>query len=169
MASNIFEGMYRLVHVDANDNIVAELLEKHSSEFGIADAATGTEATYETDAQKMPKVKKHLSTVLRQDDKLVLRGMPDVDTTVDVSDDGWSLRIPVTFKNVRTGVVYEKTLTFASFTEKISADVTLEDGVWYDLLEYAIPAQSMVKLGHAIQDVRVDSAIYIGFDSDITD
>ena len=169
MASNIFEGMYRLVHMDANDNIVAELMEKHSSEFGITDGASGTEATFETDAQKMPKIKKSLSTVLRQDDKLVLRGMPDTDTTVDITDDTWSVRIPVTFKNIRTGVVYEKTLTFASFTEKITADVTLEDGVWYDLLEYGIPAQSMVKLGHAIQDVRVDSAIYIGYDSDITD
>lgn len=167
MAENIYEGMFRIVHVDANDNMVAELLEKHSSEFGITNGATGVTATFETDAQKMPKVKKPLSTILRQDDKLLIRGRADADVTVDIDDDKWSLRIPVTFKNVRTGVIYEKTLTTADFTEKITADMTMEDSVWYDMLEYNIPAQSQLKLGHSIQDVRVDSAIYIGYDANI--
>jgi len=46
-----FLGTYRLVHRDANDNTIAELLEKDAGEFGIVSATS----TPETDAQKMPK------------------------------------------------------------------------------------------------------------------
>ena len=66
-------GLLRIVHKDANDNTIAELMEKHTSEFGSA-AADATLSN--NDPQKMPKVKKHLSTVLKQDDKLVVMMKP---------------------------------------------------------------------------------------------
>ena len=158
-----FLGTYRVVHRDSNDNTIAELLEKLSSEFGII-AVTSTP---ETDAQKMPKVKKHLSTILKEDDKLVLMGKPSTAPTIDVDQFTWDIRIPVTFRNIRSGVTYEKTLEYADFTDLILAagDQTGAVGQWYNLLTYTIPAQSAMKLGHSIQDVRVDSALNIAWDS----
>lgn len=150
-------GTYRFVHRDSNDNTIAELLEKHDSEFG------GVMGTPQSDPQKMPKVKKVLSTIMREDDKLVLMIKPDVLITVVTGTTGVrTLRIPVTFRNRRSGVVYEKTLVPNDFTDK--KDITLvgdkySAGIWYDLEQYQIPAQSEMKLGHALQDVRVDSAL----------
>ena len=160
-------GILRIVHKDANDNVIAELLEKHTSEFGSTAAGT---AVGTTDPQQMPKVKKTLSTVLKQDDKLALMFKPDAAlvaaATPGTAQDGLTLRIPVTFRNVRTGVVYEKTLVASDFTingeDAAGAglwEIVSAAGVWVWLANYIVPAQSELKLGHAIQDVRVDSAL----------
>lgn len=167
MTENIFSGTYRIVHRDANDNTIAELLEKLHSEFGFTNASNSVTATFETDMQKMPKVKKHLSTILREDDKLVIQVKADTDVAVDVDDDDQKIMVPVTFRNTRTGTVYEKTLAYGDFTAKVAADTTLKSGIWYDYLTYTIPAQSQLKIGHSIQDVRVDSALYLAWDADI--
>jgi hypothetical protein len=158
-----FLGTYRLVHRDSNDNTIAELLEKLAAEFGIVVVGS----TPETDAQKMPKVKKGLSTIMKEDDKLVLMGKPNAALTFDVDQFTWDLRIPVTFRNIRSGVVYEKTLEYADFTDLILAagDQTSAAGQWYNLLTYTVPAQSEMKLGHSIQDVRVDSALNLAWDT----
>jgi len=156
MAVTTEMGLLRIVHKDANDNVIAELLEKHTSEFGSA-AADATMAN--NDPQKMPKVKKHLSTVLKQDDKLVLMFNSDGAQTGAASD-ALTLRIPVTFRNIRTGVVYEKTLVAGDFAG--DGDMSAQNlvaGVLTELDYYTVPAQSELKLGHAIQDVRVDSAL----------
>ncbi|GAH26108.1 unnamed protein product, partial [marine sediment metagenome] len=146
-------GTYRFVHRDSNDNTIAELLEKHSFEFG---GAVGVPIS---DPQRMPKVKKALSTILREDDKLVLMLKPDVLFTKGGLEtaDARVMRIPVTFRNRRSGVIYEKTLVKGDFTDKKvhAEDDTYKAGIWYDIEEYVIPAQSELKLGHAIQDVRV--------------
>jgi hypothetical protein len=156
-------GTYRIVHRDANDNTIAELLEKHKTEL------LGVLGTPEADAQKMPKVKKGLSTVLRQDDKLVIMYKHEGTTRTIVTGTSGvrTLRIPVTFRNIRTNIVYEKTLVAGDFTDK--KDITLVGNkwvaaAWYDEEEYIIPAQSELKLGHNLQDVRVDSAINIQHD-----
>jgi len=156
MAVTTEMGLLRIVHKDANDNVIAELLEKHTSEFGSA-AADATMAN--NDPQKMPKVKKHLSTVLKQDDKLVLMFNSDGAQTGAASD-VLTVRIPVTFRNIRTGVVYEKTLVAGDFAG--DGDMSAQNlvaGVLTELDYYTVPAQSELKLGHAIQDVRVDSAL----------
>ena len=156
MAVTTEMGLVRIVHKDANDNTIAELLEKHTSEFGSAAADT---AISNNDPQKMPKVKKGLSTVLKQDDKLVLMFKTDGAQT-GAANDELTLRIPVTFRNIRTGVVYEKTLVAGDFAG--DGDMSAQNlvvGVWAELEYYVIPAQSELKLGHAIQDVRVDSAL----------
>lgn len=150
-------GTYRIVHRDSNDNTIAELLEKHSSEFG------GVAGTPQTDPQKMPKVKKQLSTILKEDDKFIIMFKPSTATTEAASGYAHTrtLRVPVTFRNVRSGVVYEKTLVDADFTNMrpAAASQTWVVGTWYDIEKYEIPAQSELKLGHAVQDVRVDSAL----------
>jgi hypothetical protein len=153
----MLEGTYRIVHRDSNDNTIAELLEKHSSEFG------GKEGNPQDDPQKMPKVKKQLSTILREDDKLVLMFRPETTITSAGGANVRYLRMPVTFRNRRSGVVYEKTLVKGDFTDmKVAvADDKYTADVWYDLEQYKIPAQSELKLGHAIQDVRVDSSLNI--------
>ena len=159
----VLAGSYRLVHRDSNDNVIAELLEKHNTELG--GVITTGHLVAETDAQKMAKVKKALSTILREDDKLVVMFRPSVTDTENATAVGDTpvFRIPVTFKNRRSGVVYEKTLVYSDFTElrragNVNALVWTKDTM-YDLAYYLIPAQSEMKLGHSIQDVRVDSAI----------
>lgn len=167
MAVTTEMGLVRIIHVDANDNVIAELLEKYTSEFG-SKAADTSKAN--NDPQKMPKVKKRLSTVLKQDDKLKLMFYSDAALTAastpGTAEDELDLRIPVTFRNVRTGVKYEKTLVVSDFT--INGEDTAGAGlyeivsaahVWVELASYVIPAQSELKLGHDIQDVRVDSAL----------
>lgn len=157
-----FLGTYRIVHRDNNDNTIAELLEKLSSEFGIV----AVNSTPETDAQKMPKVKKSLSTILAEHDKLVVMVKPNAAEVSDVDQYSHEIRVPVTFRNRRSGVRYEKTLEYADFTDLMEAagDQTLAASQWYDMLTYSIPSQSELKLGHALQDVRVDSALNLAWD-----
>ena len=157
-----FLGTFRIVHVDSNDNTIAELLEKLAAEFGVV-AVTSTPMT---DPQQMPKVKKHLSTVLKEDDKMLIRIKP-VGAQVVGAANLHEIRIPVTFRNIRSGVVYEKTLNYADFTTFFASDVAspvMVANQWYDWLVYTVPAQSELKLGHSIQDVRVDSALLIALD-----
>jgi hypothetical protein len=155
----MLEGTYRIVHRDSNDNTIAELLEKHSSEFG------GAVGDPQDDPQKMPKVKKQLSTVIREDDKFVIMFKADETFTVGSITTGNAryLRIPVTFRNRRSGVVYEKTLVKGDFENRKphSNGDTYTIDTWYDLESYTVPAQSEMKFGHAIQDVRVDSCLNI--------
>ena len=172
MAANdpaaVFLGTYRMVHLDANDNAIAELLEKLAAEFG---AVTVTSAVM-TDPQTMPKVKKRKSTILREDDKLLIRIKAVGSEVIDVSHLKATVRVPVTFKNKRTGVVYEKTMKYADFTDLLVAggDVAaLAAKQWYDWITYTIPAQSEMKLGHELQDVRVDSALLLHLDTNTTD
>lgn len=156
----MLQGTWRLVHKDSNDNTIAELLEKHNTEFG------GVMGTPESDPQKMVKVKKQLSTILKEDDKLVVMFKPTValTTIAAVGTSGIKhVRMPITFRNRRSGVRFEKTLVAGDFTDlHPDADgFVFVVGIWYDQLEYKIPAQSEVKLGHALQDVRVDSAMVL--------
>ncbi|GAH24973.1 unnamed protein product [marine sediment metagenome] len=160
-----FLGTWRIVHKDANDNMVAELLEKLTSEFGIVAA----DSAVLTNPEQMPKVKKGLSTILREDDKLYVMTKFGADDTMDDDTVIWHIRIPITFRNKRTGVVYEKTLYDGDFTHlwaESTGTAAKEAGIWYDALRYTVPAQSEVKLGHAIQDVRVDGALNLAMDTD---
>ena len=156
--NNSLVGQFRLVHRDANSNTIAELMEKHTSEFGGSGSATA-----ESDPQKMVKVKKQLSTILKEDDMLVVMFKPDVTVDPITTIPARTYRIPVTYRNVRTKVRYEKTLTYGDFAHYIPVAIAevYTGGVWYDMDYYAIPAQSEVKLGHDVQDVRVDSAMNV--------
>jgi len=150
-------GTYRLVHRDNNDNTLAEILEKHSTEFG------GVTGTPQADPMKMPKVKKHLSPVIRQDDKLVIMFKPSTLTTEHTTSTAATntVRLPVTVRNLRTGVVYEKTLIAGDFTDRraYANSQPWVVGVWYDIFSLTLGAQLEMKIGHTVQDVQTDSAL----------
>jgi len=167
MAENIFVGEVRLVHTDANDNTVADLISKRSEEFGIVNKSSGTVAEFERDLQRLPKIPK-IQDILAEDDKLIIRVKPDSDTVVDVDDQDRYILIPVTVRNVRTNVVYPRILAYVDFTDLIEDDVTLKGGKWYNWLEYIIPAQTEMKLGVTMPDVRTASALSIQWDCNIT-
>jgi len=167
MAENIFVGEIRLVHTDANDNTVADLISKRSEEFGIVNKSSGTVAEFERDLQRLPKIPK-IQDILAEDDKLIIRVKPDSDTVVDVDDQDRYILIPVTVRNVRTNVVYPRILAYVDFTDLIDSDVTLKGGKWYNWLEYVIPAQTEIKLGVTMPDVRTASALSIQWDCNIT-
>lgn len=157
MAQTMLTGTYRLVHRDNNDNTLAEILEKHSSEFG------GTTGAPQTDPQKMPKVKKELSPIIQEDDKFVIMFKPDATVTEHSTSTAATntVRIPVTVKNLRTGVVFEKTLVKGDFTDRRpNANSQIwTSGVWYDIFSLTLGAQLHMKIGHRIQDARVDGAM----------
>ena len=167
MAENIFVGEFRIVHLDANDNAIADLLSMRSEQFGIENKGSGTTATFERDLQRLPKIPK-INDILAEDDKLVIRVKPDNDTVVDVDDQDRYILVPVTVRNVRTNVVYPRILAYVDFTDLIDADVTLAGGKWYNWLEYIIPAQTELKLGVSMPDVRTASALSIQWDCNIT-
>jgi len=167
MAENIFVGEIRLVHTDANDNTVADLISKRSEEFGIVNKSSGTVAEFERDLQRLPKIPK-IQDILAEDDKLIIRVKPDSDTVVDVDDQDRYILIPVTVRNVRTNVVYPRILAYVDFTDLIEDDMTMKGGKWYNWLEYIIPAQTEMKLGVTMPDVRTASALSIQWDCNIT-
>ncbi len=156
MAQTMLTGTYRLVHRDNNDNTLAELLEKHSSEFG------GTVGTPNTDPQKMPKVKPTTRSI-REDDKLVIMFKPDTTVTEHSTSTAATntVRVPVRIKNLRSNFAFEKTLTTIDFTDRrpyANGQAWTAD-VWYDIFSLTLGAQLEMRLGHGIQDARVDSAL----------
>jgi len=157
MAQTMLTGTYRLVHRDNNDNTLAEILEKHSSEFG------GAVGTPQSDPQKLPKVKKELSPTIQEDDKLVVMFKPDTTvsehTTSTAATD--TIRIPVTVRNLRTGVVFEKTLVKGDFTDRrpYAHSQKWTADTWYDIFSLTLGAQLQMKVGHRVQDARVDGAL----------
>mgnify|MGYP000903959834 CR=1 FL=1 len=159
MAQTMITGTYRLVHRDNNDNTLAEIVEKHSSEFG------GSTGSPQTDPQKLPKVKKELSPIIQEDDKLVIMLKPDTTRTEAATSSAATdtVRIPVTIRNLRTGVVFEKTLVKGDFTDRrpYANSQIWTSGVWYDIFSLTLGAQLQMKIGHRIQDARVDGALNI--------
>jgi len=71
-------------------------------------------------------------------------------------------------RNVRTNVVYPRILAYVDFTDLIEDDMTMKGGKWYNWLEYIIPAQTEMKLGVTMPDVRTASALSIQWDCNIT-
>jgi len=157
MAQTMLTGHYRLVHRDNNDNTLAEIVEKHSSEFG------GSTGAPQSDPNKLPKIKKELSPIIQEDDKLVIMFKPDTTVTEKSTSSAATdtVRIPITVRNLRTGVVYEKTLVVADFTDRrpYAGSQIWAAGVWYDIFSLTLGAQLQMKLGHRVQDPQVDSAL----------
>lgn len=149
-------GSYRLVHRDNNDNSLGEILEISTLQFG------GVTGTPRSDPSLMPKVKK-TDRIIGQDDKLVITFKPDTTRTEHSTSSAAAdtVMIPVTIKNLRTGNIYEKTLTKADFTDKRSYvnSQPWTAATWYDIWSLTLGAQLQLKVGHNLQDVRVDGAI----------
>lgn len=162
MAETLFDGVVRLTHTDAGDVPLAVLISKNFKEFG------NTAGTVNSDPQKLPKVKKDFPrSIMMQDDKLKVEMKLDTTATEAASSNALArdFRIPVTVKNNRTNMVYEKTLASGDFTAKAVSAVSKvwATGTWYAVDELSIPAQQEYKLGHTVQDVRVDGALNLYF------
>jgi len=166
MAETLFDGNIRLELRDASDVPIAQLISKNLKEFG---NAAGTE---NTDPQKMPKVKKGEDRgriIMGQDDKLVVLMKLDTEATEAASGNAIvrKYRIPVTQRNIKTGVVFENTLGASDFTQKITSAASKVHATdeWVMVDQYKVPAQVQLQLGHRLQDVRIDSAmnIYISY------
>lgn len=156
MAQTMLKGTWRLVHRDNRDNNLGEVLEITHQAFG------GVTGTPQSDPQKLPKVKKTART-LYQDDKLVVMFKPSTTVTEAASSSAAAnmVQIPVTIKNLRSGFVYESYLTEGDFTDK-RAYVNSQPwtaGTWYDCWSLTVGAQLAIRIGHNLQDVRVDSAL----------
>jgi hypothetical protein len=109
----------------------------------------------------MPKVKKQ-NHILGPYDKLVIKVKPNAALAFNSGTDDPVIRIPVTFRNTTSNVVYEKTMYVNDFT-LLATTSTFAANVWISAFEYQLPAQTELKLGHGVQDARVDSALYFGW------
>lgn len=158
MAQTMLTGAYRLIHRDNNDNSLGEILEISHLQFG------GAVGAPRTDPSLMPKVKK-TNRIIMQDDKLVIAFKPDTTVTEHTTSTAATntVMIPVTIRNIRTRNVYEKTLTKTDFTDKraYANSQPWTAAVWYDIFSLILGAQLELKVGHGLQDVRVDGAINI--------
>lgn len=161
MTESQMVGKFRIVHLDYNDTALGVLTEKHAYEF-----AKGTTAP--TDRQTQPTVNINQSPVLREDDKLALYINLDTAITEHTTSSGrtnWIFQIPITFKNLRTGNKFKKVLVTGDLSttgaEAPANSKVWSAGKWYLLGYYQIPAQSAIKLGQEIQDVRVDSKMIL--------
>jgi len=161
MADTQFVGKFRLVHLDYNDTALKVLTEKHAYEF-----AVGTTAP--SDRQTQPTVNINESSIIKEDDKLALYMRLDTALTEHSTSGarvGWNFQIPITFKNERTGNKFKKVLVTGDLSttgcEAPANSKVWAANTWYLLGYYQVPAQSSIKLGHTIQDVRVDSKIIL--------
>lgn len=164
MTTVLMSGEVRIVYRNANDVEIATLMSKRLDEFG------NVAGTANTDPQKMPKIKKgegNGAIVLSQDDKLVIKIYLDTAVTENATSSVTkTIRVPITYLDVKTGGRYEKTLGYSDFTviTAFGNSKVWPVSIWNDMLKYTIPAQTQVQLGHRVQDVRVDSAVNLGFD-----
>jgi hypothetical protein len=163
MTQTMHVATFRLVHKDANDNVLGTILEKHSSEF------QGAAGAPNTDPQKMPKVKVGQSPIIREDEKLVIQMKQTTALTEHTTSTAATntVRIPVLVYNMRTRNEFEKTLTATDFTDlkPYVSSAVWAITAWYDVFSYTLPAQLRMRIGHRVLDERVDSALNLQKDS----
>ena len=152
-------GQYRLQQLDYNDNSLDTLMQKHAYEFTV-----GT--TPPSDRSIEPSVNMLTSPILREDDKFAVYMNLSTQITENASTNSNFLwQIPITFKNLRTGDKYRQTLCYTDFNttgcQVPSNSQVWKAGVWYKLGYWQVPAQSAIKFGQDIQDVRIDSKIIL--------
>jgi len=154
-------AFYRLVVTDASKTKKVVVWEGHASAFNPSNGSTTGKPTFETDMQKMPIIPKGIGGVLREDDYLLIEAKDDGSTQSQVQATLQQIRIPVTKRNRRTGIVSEQVLAPASFkvtTDFASADMSAT--YWREIAYVQIPAQEEWKLGHSIAH---NSRILLGF------
>jgi len=157
-------GKFRLIHMDANYNAIRKIVEMHTLQFG------GAAGAPESDAQKLPKIKKLAGNqfALLPHDRLVIQFKPDAPVTESATAPAHTktYRIPITIMDERIGAPYEDILDSATMTSlrAPAASQPWAAGTWYNIDEYQLPAQTRIKVGHVPQDVRVDGAIGLQVD-----
>lgn len=152
---------YRLVVTDASRTKKVVVWEGNASLFNPANAALAANPSFEDDMQKLPIIPKGVGGVLREDDYLLLEAQDDGSTQSQVTTDHQTLRIPITKRNRRTGIVSEMVLTPGHFTiSTLFAAADMPKTYWVELAYVQVPAQEEWKVGHAIAH---NSRILIGF------
>lgn len=110
------KAFYRLVVTDASKTKKVVVWEGHSSHFNPANGNAATYPAFEADMQKLPIIPKGIGGVLREDDYLLIEAKDDGSTQSQLIATNQALRIPVTKRNRRTGIVSEQILSPTSFT-----------------------------------------------------
>lgn len=155
------KAFYRLVVTDASKTKKVVVWEGHSSHFNPTNGDAAAYPAFEADMQKLPIIPKGIGGVLREDDYLLIEAKDDGSTQSQLIATNQALRIPVTKRNRRTGIVSEQILSPTSFT--VTTDFAAADmsaTYWREIAYVQVPAQEEWKLGHAIAH---NSRILIGF------
>jgi hypothetical protein len=155
------KAFYRLVVTDARKTKRIVVAEYHASEFNPRNAADPAYPQFETDMQKMPILPKGVGGVLGEDDYLIIEAKDDGSSQSQIISTHQRLRIPITIRNRRTGVVTEKVLAPQDFTITTDfASANMSATYWREIAYKQVPAQEQWKLGHAIAH---NSRVLIGF------
>lgn len=136
------EGSVRIIFSDA-DETVRNTIEEYPTEA----------LDISTDPRQQLIQSKSVASV-GEDDKITLSVKLVAASSIDY---GLSqIRIPVTVKNLGTGVVYEKTLRHADFA--VADTVVSAANTWTVVGSYTVPPQQRIKLGWNIVN---NSRVYI--------
>lgn len=112
-----------------------------------------------TDPRQMQIVPYTPGAVLKEDDILIISLKGD---TAGTLDSGSTVRIPVTIKNMTTGIMRSAFLSLVDFTDMAGAAVSATDisyGTSFtDVLKYTVKAQERLILGHKFAE---NSRIYV--------
>lgn len=97
---------------------------------------------------------------LKEDDMLIIAAKS---VATDAFDSASVMRIPVTIKNMTTGIVRQAFLDIADFRDMADTvisgtDISLPAGVMTDAIKYTVKAQERVILGHMFAE---NSRIYL--------
>jgi hypothetical protein len=169
MAETMIDALVRLEHCNSRGQVLAMLIENNEKDFI---HVAGTE---QTDPQKQVKVTydpRSPGSVMQKDDILRLSLYTLTAATEAASGNALArkYKIPVTYKDTRTGYKTVTTLSANQMTAKAVTGVSKVWAVstWFVWDEYTIPAQTEMVFGHPVNplsDVRVQGAysIYVSY------
>ena len=145
----VTEGQMRLKYTDAS-------MTRQDVVYG--DVPT-TKLDIATDPRQMLVVPYQSGPPLKEDDMLImaLKG-----NTAGDFDSGSTFQVPVTIRNITTGIVREAFLEVGDFTDMSGAALSatnVDYGVSFtDVVKYTIKAQEEMRLGHKFAE---NSRIYV--------
>jgi hypothetical protein len=103
-----------------------------------------------------------VNAVMKEDDVLILSAKS---TGATGFDSGSVLRLPVTIKNMTTGISRQSFLGISDFTDMTGTAISGTDivsvaGVWIDMIKYTVKPQERLILGHNFAE---NSRVYGAF------
>jgi len=145
----------RIYYTDAAESRMDQVFEASGSELN-PELKAYNEAF---DPRLLPIVPKTTDGIY-EDDKLLIMGYFDSTGTIDVSDT--RILLPVSVKNIKTGVVSERTLKTADLLG--TSDITISSAsTWTRLGAYTVSAQEGLKIGRRIAE---NSRMQVSLDYD---
>lgn len=144
-------AFYRLVVTDARKTKRVVVAEYHTDEFAPENAAQDGYPRFVNDLQKMPILPKGVGGILGEDDYLVIEAKDDGSGQSKIQAAPQRLRVPITIKNRRTGIITEKFLGPNDFTITTDyASQNLPANYYVEIASVQVPAQELWKLGVSI-------------------